>query len=51
MLDGFPSLLLGEPQLVKTLQVEPKLRARAEEMGEAQGCVASDGTPSVQDAR
>src|SRR5450759_5862710 len=29
--------------------VEPEFGGRAEEVGEAQGCVASDGAPSIQD--
>jgi len=48
-LDGFPSLLLGETEFIETLQVEPEFGSCAEEVGEAQGCVASDGAPSVQD--
>ena len=35
---GFP---LGEAQLVELLQVQPELRAGAEEVGQAQGGVAS----------
>jgi len=31
----FPHLLLGEPQIIKALRVQPKLRARAEEVTQA----------------
>ena len=34
-LDGFSCLLLSEPQVVKALQVEPKLSTCAKEMGQA----------------
>ena len=46
----FPSFVLGNAQLVQTLQVEPKPRARAEEVTEAQGGVACDGAVPVQNA-
>jgi hypothetical protein len=48
-LNGFSYLLLGAPQIVKALQVQPKLRTRAKEMSEAQGGVARDAARSVQD--
>ena len=44
---GFP---LGEAQLVELLQVQPELRAGAEEVGQAQGGVAGDGAPAVEDS-
>src|SRR5271166_1276741 len=47
-LDGFAGLLLGKPDLVKALQIQPEFRRRAKEMGEAQGRVAGDGAPSIQ---
>src|SRR5208282_3755139 len=50
-LDGFSSLLLGEPQLVEALEIQPKLCARTEKMSEAKGSVARDGPCSVQDLR
>ena len=50
-LDGSPGLFLGETQVVETLQIEPKLRARAKEMSEAQGGIPHDGTRPVQDLR
>jgi hypothetical protein len=46
---GSSRFLLCEPQLVKALEIEPKLRAGAEEMSEAQGGIAGDGTSSIQD--
>src|SRR5712664_848228 len=49
--DGFPGLLLGQAQVIESLQVEPKLRARAKEMSEAQGGVAGDGARAIQDLR
>ena len=33
--DRFPRFLLSDPQVVKALQIQPKLGARAEEVGEA----------------
>src|SRR3972149_8309346 len=47
-LNGFASFLLGTADIIKTLQVEPKLRAGAKEMPEAQSRVAGDGALSVQ---
>lgn len=49
--DGFPRLLLRDPQIVKALEIQPKFSARAEEMAKAQGSVARDGACSVQDLR
>jgi hypothetical protein len=48
-LDGFAGLPLGEADLIKALQIQPEFRGRAEEMGQAQGRVAGDGAPSIQD--
>jgi hypothetical protein len=50
-LDGFPGFLLGESQIIETLQIEPKLRARAKEMSEAQSGVARDSARPMQDLR
>src|SRR5208282_2660937 len=50
-LDGFPGLLFGEAEVVEALEVQPKLRAGAEEMSEAQGRIAGDGAGTVQDLR
>src|SRR5271155_1959953 len=50
-LDGFPGLLLGQLQVVKTLEIKPKLRARAKEMSEAQSGVARDSARPIQDLR
>src|SRR5271157_1712841 len=50
-LDGFSCLLLGEPQLVEALEIQPEFRTRAKKMREAQGGVARDGAGSVQDLR
>src|SRR6266849_8066046 len=47
-LDRSPRLLFGKPQFVKTLQIQPKLGARAKEMTKAQGCVTSNGALSIQ---
>src|SRR5271166_5125426 len=47
-LDGFPDLLLGEAQLVEVLQIQPEFRAGAEEMGQAESGIASDGALFVQ---
>jgi hypothetical protein len=44
-LSHFP---LGNPQLIKALQVKPKFGRRAEEMSESEGCITSDGSPAVQ---
>lgn len=35
-------------QLVEALEIQPKFRARAEKMSEAQGGVARDGASSVE---
>src|SRR5689334_21227240 len=50
-LDRFPRLPLGNPQLVKALQIQPKLRARAEEMTNPYGFVAGNGALPVQNLR
>src|SRR5947209_10898376 len=50
-LDGLPGLLLGEAQVVEALEIEPKLRARAKEMSEAQSGVARNGARPIQDLR
>jgi len=47
-LDCFSGLFLREAQLVKALQVQPDFRARATEVGEAQGCVAGNGALTVE---
>ena len=41
--------LFGKAQLVELLQVQPELRAGAEEVGQAQGGVAGDCPPAVED--
>ncbi len=48
LFDGFPGFLLGKPQVIETLQVEPELRACAKEMSEAQCSVARDPTRYVK---
>jgi len=48
-LDGLAGLLFCNADIVEALQVQPELCRRAEEMGETQGRVASDGAPSVED--
>jgi hypothetical protein len=50
-LNGLSSLLLGDPQVVKALEIQPELRAGSEEMSEAQSGIAGDGASSVQDLR
>src|SRR5256885_15926997 len=40
--------LLGKPQVVKILQIEPKLRAGAEEVSEAQSGVARNRACAIQ---
>jgi len=47
-LDGLSRFLLSEAQLVQTLQIEPEFRAGAKEMGEAQRCIAGNGTFTVE---
>jgi len=49
--DGFAGLFFGEPQIVETLQIEPELRAGAEEVSEAQSCVAGNAARPIQDLR
>jgi hypothetical protein len=44
----FPGLLLSHTQLVKALQIQPELRARAEKMRQTQGSVAGDRALTVQ---
>jgi hypothetical protein len=48
-LDRFSGLLLGESQVIETLQIQPKLSARTEKMSKPQGGVTCDGPRSVQD--
>ena len=50
-LDGFSGFFLCNSQVVEALQVEPELRACAEEMAEAQRGIASDGACPIQDLR
>ncbi len=38
--DGFAGFLLGKPQVIEVLKIEPKLRAGAEEVSEAESRVA-----------
>jgi hypothetical protein len=40
--DGFASFLLGKPQVIEILEIEPKLGTGAKEMSEAQGRVAGN---------
>ena len=47
--DGLAGLPLGEADLIKALQIKPEFRSSAKEMGQAQGRVAGDGAPSIQD--
>src|SRR5262249_24219039 len=49
--DSLDRPLLGEPQLVEALQVEPKFRTRAEEMAEAQGGIAGNGALPIGGSR
>jgi len=49
--DGFAGFLLGEAQVIEILEIEPKLRARAKEMSEAQGRVTRHGARAMQDLR
>jgi hypothetical protein len=49
--DGFAYFLLGEAQVVEVLEIEPKLRAGAEEVGEAESGVARDGARAMQNLR
>jgi hypothetical protein len=42
-LDGFADLLLGQPQVVEALQIQPKLSTRAKEMSQAKGSVPRNG--------
>ena len=48
-LDRLAGLPLGEADLIKALQIQPEFRSRAKEMGQAQGRIAGDGAPSIQD--
>jgi hypothetical protein len=48
--DRFRRFFLGDAQLVKALQVEPELRAHAEEVPKTQGSVSRNCTLAVQDA-
>jgi hypothetical protein len=49
--DRFASFLLGKAQVIEILQIEPKLGAGAEEVGEAQGSVTRDGARAMQNLR
>jgi len=49
--NGFPGLLFGEPEIIKTLQIEPKPDAGAEEMSEAQSRVARNRARTMQNLR
>jgi hypothetical protein len=49
--DGFAGFLLGKPQVIKILQIEPKLRRGAEEVSEAQSGVAGDRARTIQNLR
>jgi hypothetical protein len=44
----FSHFLLRDPKFIDALQLEPKLGARAKEMGESQRSVSRDSTLSVQ---
>ena len=46
--DGFAGFLLGEPQVIEILQIEPKLRAGAEEVSETQSGVARNRARAIQ---
>jgi hypothetical protein len=46
--DGFACYLLSSANLIKALQIQPKLGRRAEEMRQAQSGVAGDGPLSLQ---
>ena len=47
-LDRLAGFLLDKAQLIELLQVEPELRTGAEEVAQAQGRIAGDGPPAVQ---
>jgi 4-carboxymuconolactone decarboxylase len=47
--NGFSCFLVGEPQLVKALQIQPKLSAGAKEMSQTQRGVTCNRTCSIQD--
>jgi len=47
--DGLPGFLLRDAQFVETLEVQPELGRRPEEMGKSQSGIACNSTPSVQD--
>ena len=49
-LNGLPSFVLSQSQLVEALQIEPELCARSEEMSKAQGCVTGDSALAVQNS-
>src|ERR1039458_10206914 len=48
-LNRLSGLLSREADFVEALQVEPELGAGAEEVGEAESCVAGDGAAAVED--
>jgi hypothetical protein len=47
-LDGFPGLFLRDAKIVKSLQVEPKLRTCTKEMAETQGRITCDRARAIQ---
>ena len=47
-LDRLAGFLLDKAQLIELLQVELELRTGAEEVAQAQGRIAGDGPPAVQ---
>ena len=48
-LDRLTGLPAAHPDLIKTLQVDPEFRTRAEEVAQSQRRIAGDGAPSIQD--
>lgn len=50
-LDGFPRLFQRNTKVIKSLEIEPKLRAGAKEMAETQGRIARDGARPIQNLR
>ena len=49
-LDRLPGLLLGEAQFVERMEVQPKLRARPEEVRKPQGRIVGDRASAVENA-
>lgn len=47
--DGVAGFLFGQAEVVEGLEIEPELGGGAEEVGEAEGGVAGDGTGAIQD--